>query len=87
MKANFIKCKKCGSTKNTRWGGTRIICDDCGSAIPENVHNKEIKLKENTRKDMNKDEFENFIIHAGGSGSFMIFRSNKKDEELGLDEL
>ena len=36
---------------------------------------------------LSKEEFEQFIINSGAKGSFMIFRSNKKDDELGIDEL
>ena len=32
-------------------------------------------------------EFEKFIIESGARGSFMVYRSDKKDEELGMDEL
>lgn len=32
-------------------------------------------------------EFEEFVIKSGARGSFMIFRSNKKEDELGIDEL
>ena len=37
--------------------------------------------------DMTDEEFEKFIIESGARGSFMIYRSQKKDDELGLDEL
>ena len=36
---------------------------------------------------LSKKEFEEFILKSGAKGSFMIFRSDNKDEELGLDEL
>lgn len=36
---------------------------------------------------MTDEEFEKFIIESGARGSFMIYRSNNKDEELGIDEL
>ena len=32
-------------------------------------------------------EFEEYVINSGAKGSFMIYRSKNKDEELGLDEL
>ena len=38
-------------------------------------------------KDLTKEEFEEYISKSGAKGSFMIYRSTKKDEELGLDEL
>jgi len=37
--------------------------------------------------DMTDEEFEKFIIESGARGSFMIYRSQKKDDELGIDEL
>ncbi|MDC1057852.1 hypothetical protein OAP90_03910 [Nitrosopumilus sp.] len=44
---------------------------------------------ENTsnQKDLTQKEFEEFISKSGAKGSFMVYRSTKKDEELGLDEL
>ena len=38
-------------------------------------------------KKLTKEEFENYIVNSGAKGSFMIYRSDKKDEELGLEEL
>lgn len=38
-------------------------------------------------KDLTKEEFEEFIIKSGAAGSFMVFRSDKKEDELGLEEL
>lgn len=43
---------------------------------------------ENTKKDdLTKSEFEEFMMKSGSAGSFMVFRSKKKEEELGLEEL
>lgn len=39
------------------------------------------------RKDLTKEEFEDFIVKSGAKGSFMVYRSSKKDDELGIDEL
>lgn len=39
------------------------------------------------QKDLTQEEFEEFISKSGAKGSFMVYRSAKKDEELGLDEL
>jgi|TARA_B110000014_G_C19765929_1_gene398660 hypothetical protein len=39
------------------------------------------------KKDLTQKEFEEFISKSGAKGSFMVYRSTKKDEELGLDEL
>jgi arsenate reductase-like glutaredoxin family protein len=45
---------------------------------------KEVK-KEN--RGLTKAEFEEFVEKSGAKGSFMIFRSAKKEDELGLEEL
>jgi len=42
---------------------------------------------ENSSKDITQQEFEEFIIKSGAKGSFMVYRSKKEDEELGIDEL
>ena len=51
----------------------------------------EQKTPQNTEQtnesDMSPAEFEEFVTKSGAAGSFMIFRSVKKDEELGIDEL
>ena len=39
------------------------------------------------QKDLTREEFEDYIVKSGAKGSFMVYRSTKKDEELGLDEL
>ncbi|BDQ31787.1 hypothetical protein NZNM25_19280 [Nitrosopumilus zosterae] len=39
------------------------------------------------KKDLTQKEFEEYIAKSGAKGSFMVYRSTKKDEELGLDEL
>ena len=44
-------------------------------------------IEENEKRDLTKSEFEDFIIKCGAAGSFMVFRSDKKDEELGMDQL
>ena len=48
-------------------------------------HDKSDENSKNT--DLTKEEFEEFIIKSGAKGSFMVYRSDKKDDELGLDEL
>jgi hypothetical protein len=40
-----------------------------------------------SKKELTQTEFEEFIIKSGASGSFMVFRSDKPDEELGLEEI
>ena len=38
-------------------------------------------------KNLTQEEFEEYVSQSGAKGSFMIYRSTKKDEELGIDEL
>jgi len=38
-------------------------------------------------KDLTPEEFEDFIVKSGAKGSFMIYRSKKSEDELGIDEL
>ena len=47
----------------------------------------EQNTKHNDESNMSPEEFEEFVTKSGAAGSFMIFRSSKKDEELGIDEL
>ena len=48
----------------------------------------EIKNENNSeKKDLTQEEFEEYIAKSGAKGSFMVYRSNKKEDELGLDEL
>ena len=44
---------------------------------------KEIEEKKN----YSQKEFEEFVSKSGAAGSFMIFRSEEKDTELGIDQL
>lgn len=56
----------------------------------ENIDPKDGNIQKNeieNSTNLTRQEFEEFIIKSGASGSFMVFRSDKKDEELGLDEL
>jgi len=39
------------------------------------------------KKELTQEEFEAYIIRSGAAGSFMVYRSNKKEDELGLEEL
>ena len=43
--------------------------------------------KKSDNKQLTKKEFEEFIHKSGAKGSFMVYRSTKKDDELGIDEL
>jgi hypothetical protein len=49
--------------------------------IPDNIE------VDSEKKDLTKEEFEEFITKSGAKGSFMVYRSTNPDEELGLDEL
>jgi hypothetical protein len=40
-----------------------------------------------SNRDITQAEFEDYIIKSGASGSFMVFRSQKPEDELGLEEL
>jgi hypothetical protein len=42
---------------------------------------------EKSTKNLSRSEFEDFIIKSGAKGSFMVYRSTKKEDELGLEEL
>ena len=39
------------------------------------------------QNNLTQEEFDEYICKSGAKGSFMVYRSTKKDEELGLDEL
>lgn len=47
-------------------------------------NNAETNLEQ---KDLSPEEYEKFIVASGAKGSFMIYRSTKKDDELGIDNL
>jgi hypothetical protein len=50
----------------------------------------ELKIDEESNfkdKELTQKEFEEYIAKSGAKGSFMIYRSDNKEEELGLDEL
>ena len=49
---------------------------------------KKENLESNEKKeDLTKEEFEDFMLKSSAGGSFMVFRSNKKDDEMGIDKL
>ncbi|HYL66128.1 MAG TPA: hypothetical protein VEU72_03140 [Nitrosopumilaceae archaeon] len=54
--------------------------------LETNVDVEKNKDNEDSKK-LTQAEFEAFIIKSGAKGSFMVYRSDKKDEELGLEEL
>ena len=37
--------------------------------------------------EVTEEEFEDYMSKAGAVGSFMVFRSNTKKDELGIDSL
>lgn len=53
------------------------------SDVLENIKNQTAS----EHKELTQEEFEDFIIKSGAKGSFMVYRSSKKDDELGLDSL
>ncbi len=73
MKDNF-KIKEDGKT-----------ISNLDSKLDEN--NKLIFKKDSDEKEITAEEFEDFIVKSGAAGSFMIFRSEKKETEMGIDEL
>jgi len=52
-----------------------------------NEANLDIEETKIESKKLTQAEFEEFIIKSGAKGSFMVYRSNNKDDELGIDEL
>ena len=54
---------------------------------PSKLDEDKKEIVQEEKKDLTKKEFEEFVSKSGAAGSFMIFRSNKKDNELGLYEL
>ncbi len=58
------------------------------SKSKEDSSKTEINLEDNAeKKDLTQEEYEQYVIKSGAKGSFMVYRSPKTDEELGLDEL
>ena len=45
------------------------------------------KISSKTTNDLTQDEFEDYVSKSGAAGSFMIFRSKNKKDELGIDEI
>ena len=48
---------------------------------------KDEEITNSEKKDLTPKEFEEYIIKSGAKVSFMVYRSTKKEDELGLDEL
>lgn len=53
-------------------------------STPSQYDDDDVNLE---KKDLTQEEFEEYIAKSGAKGSFMVYRSTKKDDELGLDEL
>ena len=53
----------------------------------ESTTNRLTFKKTDDKQEITPEEFEDFIIKSGAVGSFMIFRSNKKEDEMGIEEL
>ena len=51
------------------------------------MEGKDITNENENKKELSQSEFEEFIIKSGASGSFMVFRSDKPEEELGFEEI
>jgi hypothetical protein len=49
--------------------------------------NQRVEKEIEEKKDYSQKEFEEFVSKSGAAGSFMIFRSEEKDTELGIDQL
>jgi len=45
------------------------------------------KSHEHNKPQLTNEEFEDYILKSGAKGSFMIYRSKNKSDELGIDEL
>ena len=55
---------------------------------PTKKNNNEFtKSKKSENEILTKEDLEEYLVKAGAAGSFMVFRSSKKDDEMGIDEL
>lgn len=52
-----------------------------------NTDKEKQPLENSQSKETSRSEFEDFIIKSGAKGSFMVYRSTKQDDELGLEQL
>ena len=59
----------------------KIESQDFDKKEIENVNN------DSQEKPLTQEEFEEYVINSGAKGSFMVYRSNSKEDELGIDEL
>ena len=64
-----------------------MIKKNFGGEKIDKIVGKKLDSTKNEEKSILKEEWEDFIVKSGAKGSFMIYRSTKKDDELGLDEI
>jgi hypothetical protein len=50
----------------------------------DKIKNKKTEKPNDT---LTQEEFEDYVIKSGARGSFMVYRSKRKNDELGMDEL
>ena len=55
--------------------------------IKSDSYSDKINEVKEFKRELTPEEFEEFVVNSGARGSFMIYRSKNKDEELGLDQL
>jgi len=51
------------------------------------VKNQDSNSDENQNRTYTQEEFQDYIVKSGAKGSFMIYRSDNEDEELGIEEI
>ena len=51
------------------------------------LDNSSSDVQSSNNKEITEEEFEDYMSKAGAVGSFMVFRSNTKKDELGIDSL
>jgi len=47
----------------------------------------DVPEKSTESSELTEEEFEDYLFKSGAVGSFMVFRSNTKKDELGIDSL
>ena len=53
----------------------------------KNEESPKTSVQTQDTKEYTKEEFEEFMLKSGARGSFMVYRSENKDDELGLEEI
>lgn len=51
------------------------------------LSNMKIEEPETEAKPVTEKEFEEYMVKNGAAGSFMVYRSTEKDDEMGIEEL